>query len=169
MADVSELNGLKKEQLVELGAQVGVELDPAKKNEDLINELAPRVTPEAVAEYKKELADREAAAQPEDQKKYKTGKMKYYRSPIAGLEILLGYSEDETSLRTPDVVRFQPLLFKRFDGDISKFGFLATDIIIAQEKAEADFNVVEITAAEYKKHQDAADDESDDTVKRTGY
>lgn len=158
MADVSELNGLTIAQLVELAGQTGIQVDSGAKRDDIAATVAAGVSPEAVKEYRAEL-EAQAPQQPR-------AALKYYRTNIAGLSVVVGQAEDQYA--SPETVRFIPIL-QRWDGDMQKFGYLATDNAEAIKKLNADHRVVSIDKSEFDGIMERADDDDAPNVKRTGY
>ena len=86
-----------------------------------------------------------------DTKKEEKKAVKYFRSTVAGLSVVVGYVGDEnndpTSVR---LVRFTPY-YDTWKGDRIKVGYLETDNKVAIEKLKAVYEVEEIDEAEYKK------------------
>lgn len=77
-------------------------------------------------------------------------KPKYYRSAIAGLEVVVGEPDFEAGEVAPKTVRFVPYREKEF-GDVKKVGYLETDDPVAIEKLASDGNVTEIKQEEFEK------------------
>lgn len=73
---------------------------------------------------------------------------KYYRSSIAGLGFQVS-EQDPNNPVAPELVRFVPY-YEKYQGDRVKVGYLATDDKRVFDRLEADANVEEISAKEYK-------------------
>lgn len=76
--------------------------------------------------------------------------VKYYRSGVAGLEVVVAPPDESKGEVAPQTVRFAPYREKEF-GDVTKVGYLATDNAVAISKLEGDPNVTEIDQDEYDK------------------
>jgi hypothetical protein len=88
-----------------------------------------------------------------------SGKLKYYRTHIAGLSVQIGAApsdeEKEQGIVAPPTVRFEAFEEKR-QGDKVVVGYLATDNLVAIKKLAKDGNVESISEKEYT---DATDEE----------
>lgn len=175
MAEQSTISNLTKEQLIEFAGQIGLTVDPSRKVDELKADIAPNASPEAVADYQAEIkdrADKEAAAKAEAEKAAEAadddpkGSKKYYRSRIAGLEVVIKPAKvigDEAK-----TVRFTPFL-QRWDGDMTKIGYLETDSLRAQAILKDDPNVELIDKKDYDEVFKKAADDSNPNVVRSGY
>lgn len=88
---------------------------------------------------------------------------KYFRTPIAGLSVVVEPARDGEI--APHVVRFTPIL-ERWEGEMQKFGYLKTSNKVAIRKCKEDPNVSEIEAEEYEKVLANADDGNKPNVRR---
>jgi hypothetical protein len=77
-------------------------------------------------------------------------KLHYYRSGIAGLEVVVGPPDEDKGEVAPQTVRFAPYREKEF-GDVTKVGYLATDNAKAVKALESDPDVTEIDQDEFDK------------------
>lgn len=78
--------------------------------------------------------------------------VKCYRSPIAGLSVVVGEPADGQV--APKTVRFQPYEYTSEVGEKLLFGYLKTKNKRAIEILDADFNATEISEEEYDKYTD---------------
>lgn len=76
---------------------------------------------------------------------------KYFRSSIAGLEVVIGQPDRDLGEVAPKTVRFVPYREKEF-GDVVKVGYLSTDDTVALKKLLNDPNVTEIEKDEFDKN-----------------
>lgn len=77
---------------------------------------------------------------------------KYYRSPIAGLSVVVNEPQDgQVGLETE---RFVPYEYTSEVGEKLLFGYLETDNPRAIEVLSKDFNATEIDADEFRKYTD---------------
>jgi hypothetical protein len=77
---------------------------------------------------------------------------KCYRSPIAGLSVVVGEPADGQV--APQTVRFTPYEYTSEVGEKLLFGYLKTKNARAIEVLDKDFNATEISEDEYKKYTD---------------
>lgn len=90
---------------------------------------------------------------------------RFWRTRIAGLFIKTGDPKRTAGEVAPQGVRFQPYTYERFDGDKSKFGYLATNDEKAIKVLEKDVNVEEISEDDYAEQTDV----SNPKIKRANY
>lgn len=90
---------------------------------------------------------------------------RYFRSTIAGLMLHVAPANIEKNEVAPHTVRFTPI-FQRWDGEMTKFGYLKTSNKKAIEMCLADPNVSEIDAKEYDLVMDKVDDPKQVNYKR---
>jgi hypothetical protein len=87
-------------------------------------------------------------------------KMRYYRTNIAGLKVVVGSPEgNDVAPQTVDFVQYSEM----WQGDPVRVGYLATDNPVAQKHLKADNNVDEINEEAYT---NATDVEVNPKVKR---
>ena len=88
----------------------------------------------------------------ENSQQDQSGKMKYYRTRIAGLSVQVGDApsdeDKEKGTVAPPVVRFEAFE-ERHQGDKVVFGYLATDNLVAIKKLAKDGNVEQISEKDY--------------------
>lgn len=88
----------------------------------------------------------------ENSQQDQSGKMKYYRTRIAGLSVQVGDApsdeDKEKGTVAPPVVRFEAFE-ERHQGDKVVFGYLATDNLVAIRKLAKDGNVEQISEKDY--------------------
>lgn len=87
--------------------------------------------------------------------------MKYFKTPIHGLKVMVGDPDTKNGEIAPQYVRFNPFWveMKGVQGRV-KVGYLATKNGSALKKLEADANVTEIKKAEYDEATEYHEDES---------
>lgn len=80
--------------------------------------------------------------------------LRYFKTRIAGLEVVIGDPDTAAGHVAPRTVRFVPYMFKLENGEDMKMGYLATNHPVALQKLEADGNVEEISKSEFKQRTD---------------
>lgn len=86
------------------------------------------------------------------QKQNSDPSVKCYRSPIAGLSVVVGDPKDGQV--APRTVRFTPYEYTSEVGEKLIFGYLKTKNARAIEILDKDFNATEISVEEYDKYTD---------------
>jgi ethanolamine utilization protein EutQ (cupin superfamily) len=76
--------------------------------------------------------------------------VKYYKSAISGLSVVIGQPDREKGEVAPKTVRFTPYLEKE-NGDSVKVGYLQTEDTTVQGILKHDSNVVAIEKDEFDK------------------
>lgn len=78
------------------------------------------------------------------------GKLKYYKSCLSGLSVVVGEHDPAHPGDAPKSIRFVPYV-EKFEGDKVYVGYLATQNEVAHTKLAVDPNVEEIDKDEFEK------------------
>lgn len=76
--------------------------------------------------------------------------MKYYRTKLLGLNVVVGDPKADEGEVAPQFVTFSAYKEKLINGEEVKYGLLATDNAVAIDKLKDDANVEEIQKSEYE-------------------
>lgn len=108
----------------------------------------------------------DADNQNETTAKKSKGNFRYFKTQIAALSVLVGYSEEGQHV-APKTVRFEPIEHPDEFGNAVREGFLKTDDSVAIKKCLDDYNCVEIEPEEYDKVMKLVNDPNKPNVKRS--
>ncbi len=145
----------KKEDLIQEATDLEIEVSA----DNTVAELE-----EMIAKANADLEQDDDGGEDQEQEEYPDGS-KFFRSAITGLFIKTGNPIKSEGNVAPRGVRFVPYHFSRFDGDVSKFGYLATADAKALKILETDINVVQISEEEYLEETDVTNPK----IKRAKY
>jgi hypothetical protein len=90
--------------------------------------------------------------------------MQYFRTPLLGLEVVIGDPEPTKGIIAPKVLKFQPFVIEQALGEPIKVAYLATDNGTAISKLANDPNVTVVKREEYEKYTDL--DSEDPKIRR---